>query len=253
MTAATPFTLPADGHVVLRSALSAEAVSALGEALDTYAASLQRNGARSQNLTELMRASGRGDTVFVGPTGDVERIGHRLHEHGAVRAALEQAGITQRLLDLRADIVHVATALICKPPGSPSQFSLHRDTWFLHPDNDVLFAVALALDSADVQHGGLEVISGSHTAPTSYRVRLGADSWQQARPGPEPAPPGPATPIDLQPGDALLYDARLWHGSPANTGRERRRLLIVQCSSADAGWPEDSWIHPPFAPVGGPR
>lgn len=246
---ADPQTLQAmatEGWHSLPGLLSDADVLALGGALDSYTDALLAAPARPKGLTELLRMSARENVAFAGESlGSLHRVGHRLFELDVVRKILKSSVIHNLLTALLVDPVVVSAAMIVKLPGSEQAYGLHRDTWFLHPDPEDLLTLSIALDAATTHSGGLEVVPGTHKAATNYRVELAAQGWQGVQPGPSPARPAGAVPVDLAPGDALLIDGKLWHGSPANCSVNRRRLLVAQFSSAAAQWPCDSWIPAP--------
>jgi len=97
-------------------------------------------------------------------------------------------------------------------PGNPAQ-ALHRDdiNWSFAAKQgiDLQMSVLVALGDYDAEVGATMVVPGSH--------RDGYNS---------PIDPSLAQPMELQPGDALVYLGSLAHGGGANTSENRIRKAL---------------------------
>ena len=115
--------------------------------------------------------------------------------------------------------------LYFKPAGARGQ-ALHQDNFFLKVEPGTCLAAWIALDPADRENGGLEVVPGTHRMDLFCPEE--ADESLSFPRDLVPIPPGlQAVPLDLIPGDVLFFNGSLVHGSqPNRTANRFRRSLI---------------------------
>jgi ectoine hydroxylase len=101
-----------------------------------------------------------------------------------------------------------------------------RDVWMWHQDGGIInrdletaprprLAVKVAFFLTDVSapgHGNLVVLPGSHRSNRLRRTR---------------EDPAGAVPVLASPGDAVVFDRRLWHRRSPNLGEHTRRVLFL--------------------------
>ena len=146
-----------------------------------------------------------------------------------------------------------------KPPGARGQ-DLHQDDFYLRSAPTPCMAAWIALDPADSENGGLNVVPGSqHCALLPVRA---TDKKRFFAEDAVDVPPGmTAVPTTLAPGDVLFFDGRVIHGSGPNTSTTRFRRSCI-CHYVVRGTTElNPWNNPvlsrdgqasvvPEAPVG---
>ncbi|MFO0603239.1 MAG: phytanoyl-CoA dioxygenase family protein [Polyangiales bacterium] len=166
--------------------------------------SIARDGARDVYLWDNLTSH---DEVF-----------REMATHPRVLAIVESV--------LGPDCVLSGTIARTPAPGAAAQ-NLHRDTEFWSPSMTAIDAplglnALFAVDAIRADNGATLAV------PRSHRLD---------------APRGaPAVPIELAPGDCLLFDLRLVHGGGANVSNELRRAVFAMYVR--------SWIKPM---VDGPR
>lgn len=117
------------------------------------------------------------------------------------------------------------TMLYFKPPGARGQ-ALHQDNFFLKVEPGTCIAAWVALDPADAENGGLEVVPGTHAMDLfcPEEADLGASFTRQF----VPPPPGlAAVPVTMGPGDVLFFNGSLVHGSQPNRTADRFRRSFI--------------------------
>jgi hypothetical protein len=204
------------------------------EALLAATAELEREAARFERDTlvrkvffQMQSASGRKGEPAIFP-GALRKITSpssgqpafdRLRRDPKVLAALESCGLVapQCLID----------QVNLKLPRVGSGFPYHQDESFLF--GDALRRVqqfggvnlVIALDPADAENGGFEVLGRTHQGPllkatydtSATNVGVFDESHRVLAP--------------LSPGDALLFHPRLAHGSGPNRSERPRRLITL--------------------------
>ena len=119
----------------------------------------------------------------------------------------------------------VQTMLYFKPPGARGQ-ALHQDNFYLKVEPGTCIAAWIALDPADRENGGLEVVPGTHAMDLFCPEEADLDiSFTRDY---VPVPPGlAAEPVDLAPGDVLFFNGSLVHGSQPNRTADRFRRSFI--------------------------
>ncbi len=115
-------------------------------------------------------------------------------------------------------------AHIVKWPGEAGAVVAHRDPTFVDERSFRSLMLWCPLEDVDVDEGALWVVPGSHRDRTGVRVHQSAENVVESL-GCDPD--GPATPLRLRAGEAVLYDHALIHLSGPNHGDVPR--VAVAC------------------------
>lgn len=141
--------------------------------------------------------------------------------------------------------VFCSGSVIRKPPQSPALF-WHQDWWgwgngISHAPRAPQVNVLIYLDATSVANGCLRVIPGSHRLQHRLHDQLGADPLELSavldsdhvlyRHCPDECA------VDVRPGDIVLKDARLLHGTYANGSDANRTLISLNFNPCYAGLP----------------
>ncbi len=115
--------------------------------------------------------------------------------------------------------------LYFKPAGARGQ-ALHQDNFFLKVEPGTCIAAWVALDPADRENGGLEVVPGTHTMDIfcPEEADLSVSFTRDYVPVPEGLE---AVPVDMRPGDVLFFNGQLVHGSSPNRSKDRFRRSFI--------------------------
>ncbi|NKB68301.1 MAG: phytanoyl-CoA dioxygenase family protein [Candidatus Latescibacteria bacterium] len=112
-----------------------------------------------------------------------------------------------------------------KPPGSRGQ-ALHQDQFYLKVQPGTCMAVWIALERADEDNGCLQVVRDSGGLPILCTQR--ADTTLSFTDVGVPVPEGMETvPLVMEPGDAVLFNGSLIHGSQPNRTADRFRCALT--------------------------
>jgi hypothetical protein len=125
---------------------------------------------------------------------------------------------------LGPDIALFASHFICKPKGNGKRVPWHEDCFYWRSTIDPVDVVTvwLAIDPSSAKNGAMQVIpralygNSEHEAVDPEKNVL---SWEVKRKSFDAAE---AVTIELDRNHASLHDARLLHGSAANTSQMRR-------------------------------
>jgi phytanoyl-CoA hydroxylase len=117
-----------------------------------------------------------------------------------------------------------------KPPGSKG-LGLHRDQQYIAVEPGDTLAVWIAVDPAAMENGCLLAVPGSHTqeieqspgqqSPFEDGQRVYTDIHMRVPEGME------AQPIEVEPGDMVLFGGHLIHGSLPNRSTTKGRRSLV--------------------------
>jgi len=112
-----------------------------------------------------------------------------------------------------------------KPAGGRGQ-ALHQDNFFLKVEPGTCIAAWVALDRADEENGGLEVVPGTHDMDLFCPEE--ADAGESFTRDYVPIPEGlEAVPVVMEPGDVLFFNGQLVHGSQPNRTEDRFRRSFI--------------------------
>ena len=162
--------------------------------------------------------------------GDILKVYPRMmHPHRVNDVALRYL-LDPRIGAILSDLfgeepLAAQSMLYFKPAGARGQ-ALHQDNFYLKVEPGTCIAAWMALDPADRENGGLEVVPGTHKMdifcpePADLDVSFTREYV--------PPPPGlTAVPVDLAPGDVLFFNGSLVHGSQPNRSRDRFRRSFI--------------------------
>jgi len=115
--------------------------------------------------------------------------------------------------------------LYFKPAGAKGQ-ALHQDNFYLKVEPGTCIAAWVALDPADRENGGLEVVPGTHDMELFCPEE--ADSGVSFTRDYVPVPEGlEAVPLVMRPGVVLFFNGQLVHGSQPNTSTDCFRRSFI--------------------------
>lgn len=162
--------------------------------------------------------------------------------HGASSPAFLAAAQHPRLLGalsvlLGPDVMLWGASLVTREPGQSHRW--HTDIESSHPSSRTV-SVWLGLDGTS-RRSSLQVASGSHRFGRSLQevyARAGKRRGDVTRHDVlewalEHDPRSGIVEPDLQDGDALFFDGRLWHGSRNTDGERTRTCLLLQYATPD--------------------
>jgi phytanoyl-CoA hydroxylase len=162
--------------------------------------------------------------------GDILKLYPRMmHPHRVNEVALRYL-LDDRLEDVLTGLfgeepLAAQSMLYFKPAGAKGQ-ALHQDNFFLKVEPGTCIAAWVALDPADQENGGLEVVPGTHDMELFCPEE--ADSEVSFTRDYVPVPEGlEAVPVVMQPGDVLFFNGQLVHGSQPNTSQDRFRRSFI--------------------------
>ena len=112
---------------------------------------------------------------------------------------------------------------VIKGARGDNPVGLHQDWEYVDERYHRGFVVWAPLDGATSREGGLHVIPGSHRWLDNHRGSGFPDPFADVA---DEIVRRASVPVDLEPGQAVIYDNALLHHSPANCG-ERTRVAIA--------------------------
>ena len=118
-----------------------------------------------------------------------------------------------------------------KPPGS-EPILWHQDAQFWPIEPKTCVSAWIAIDRADTTNGCLEVIPGSHRREFPHIPCEGTGRFGM-KADPAFIDESKKVSVELEPGQFVIFDRWLLHGSPANTSAHRRLGLVARIIPAD--------------------
>jgi phytanoyl-CoA hydroxylase len=162
--------------------------------------------------------------------GDVLKLYPRMmHPHRVDELSLRYL-LDDRLEEVLTDLfgeepLAAQSMMYFKPAGAKGQ-ALHQDNFFLKVEPGTCIAAWVALDPADEENGGLEVVPGTHDMDIFCPEE--ADPEVSFTRDYVPVPEGlEAVPVVMKPGDVLFFNGQLVHGSQPNTSEDRFRRSFI--------------------------
>ena len=133
--------------------------------------------------------------------------------------------------------------LAVKEPRTATPTRWHQDIPYFWIDGLQICTAWITLDDIGPASGSLRFIRGSHRWGLLFgNAKEGDGSSPQARELAGPMPeveaehPRDIVSFDLNAGDALLYSARIIHGSGGNRSERRRRAISIRMMGDDVVW-----------------
>ncbi|MFN3729867.1 MAG: phytanoyl-CoA dioxygenase family protein [Fimbriimonadaceae bacterium] len=155
-----------------------------------------------------------------------------LHDKGQP-ASLEMLGsplvlgVAQSLCG--PNFVPTYESMVFKDTGDGEAIRWHQDA--VHPRRWRIFNYDLYLDDSKAEGGALVVIPKSQTTKLDACELERLHGW---------TPPG-AIVVEMKPGDVLLHDVMVVHGSPRCLGAPRRRTIYYEFRAAEQILAEGPW------------
>jgi phytanoyl-CoA hydroxylase len=137
--------------------------------------------------------------------------------------------IVSELLDADVDVFQ--SMFILKNPGAWGQ-PWHQDSYYFRMDQQPQVGLWLALSAATLANGCLSVLPGSHTLPVQVH---GPDNRPGANHGYTEIPDvdeSGASPVEMNPGDLLVFHSYLLHKSVDNLSTDRRLAMVYHYGRA---------------------
>ncbi|MCW5750007.1 MAG: phytanoyl-CoA dioxygenase family protein [Alphaproteobacteria bacterium] len=136
---------------------------------------------------------------------------------------------------MRSSVSHLmADIAFVKEPNTPNTTPWHQDQPYGWYDGRQVCSVWLPLDRVTLASGALEYVVGSHLSGHWYRPVDFADGKDQDTDEFVPMPDIDGERqkyniihFDMEPGDLLIHDLLVLHGSPGNSMADRRRRAIA--------------------------
>ncbi len=120
-------------------------------------------------------------------------------------------------------------SLVFKNEGDGAAIEWHQDA--VHPRNFRVFNVDVYLDASRIGQGALRVAPGSHRQPVDICELKDTYGWDA---------PG-VVQVEMEPGDVLVHDVMVVHGSEAVTGNQLRRTIYYEFRAAEQIMSEGPW------------
>jgi ectoine hydroxylase-related dioxygenase (phytanoyl-CoA dioxygenase family) len=212
-----------NGYLILREAISGE--------------ELRRVQAAMMTLTNLGRASVQADPDFAYGTGHLsgepvlKRVEYVVDKSDEMKVLMGNPFILNTVEKLMGpDLIPTWDSMVLKLPGEGIIVPWHRDAGAGQVGDRPIFNVDFYLDPAD-EDTCVWVVPGSHNWPASQ-----VDSWLAERRGKdrtvEDFRATGAVPALMEPGDVLLHNILVLHGSPANASDKLRRVVYYEFRTA---------------------
>jgi len=144
------------------------------------------------------------------------------------------------------DPLAAQTMFYFKPPGARGQ-DFHQDDFYLKTKPGNCMAAWFAIDPADPENGGLEIVPGSHRVEVKCPgqadlTRYFANEHVDIPEGME------AISLRMEAGDVLFFNGRVIHGSQGNTSQDRFRRSLIAHYVPRSSLELVGWDNPTLAP-----
>jgi phytanoyl-CoA hydroxylase len=241
-----------DGYFVLPGAVEAALVDAVNEEATGLVRHLAETG-------EELGGYRRGDGMISVPEPNLAGTGARpedqvsklfnLHRRGAFRAVAHHPAVIEVLVGLLGpDVDCFNSQFIFKNPGAWGQ-PWHQDSLYFALDRSPQVGVWLATSDATADNGCLFVLPGSHVEPLHEHVpdrRPGANLGYLEIVDHDFAH---AVPVEMRPGDVLVFHSFLMHRSGDNRSDGRRTALVHHHTATGTAPVGEASATIDFAPV----
>jgi ectoine hydroxylase-related dioxygenase (phytanoyl-CoA dioxygenase family) len=166
------------------------------------------------------------------PTGRVMFRVNYLHNKGQ-SASLELLGCPQVLAVAESlcgrNFVPTYESMVFKEEKDGAPIIWHQDA--VHPRNYRIFNYDIYLDESSADGGALRVLAKTQHQKQDFCQLEKEYGWN---------PPNVVV-VEMQPGDVLLHDVMVAHGSPEVEGKARRRTLYYEFRAAEQILAEGPW------------
>jgi ectoine hydroxylase-related dioxygenase (phytanoyl-CoA dioxygenase family) len=209
-----------NGYLVLRGWIPPELLARLQDAGDAW-------------IRDGLEQDGAEDFKFrtVDGTRTMFRVDY-VHNKGQ-SSSLELLGSPQVLAVAESlcgpNLVPTYESMVFKNEGKGVAIEWHQDA--CHPGKYRIFNFDVYLDASEVGSGALKVVPRSNQRRQDI-CEIAADfGWE---------PPG-AIDVPMQPGDVLLHDVMVVHGSEATDGKALRRTIYYEFRASEEIIEEGPW------------
>ena len=252
-----------DGVVCLREALSSDWVAVVRDAVDDVERRFRESPPRigegelvptlehshllpMDQIGELLEAQGL-DVLRDGDSGGA--AGHFLLVNNAVLdyPAVQRLAFESPLAELAAQLFgsnkvnFLFDQVFIKQPGASNRTAFHQDWGYFHVDGEQVASFWTAAEPVAKENGGMGYVRGSHLwdlhAPNAFISQtISGDTGLPSLPDIE----GHESDYDIlyfdvDPGDVIVHNYRLVHGSRGNTSINRtRRAVSLRFAGDDA-------------------
>jgi ectoine hydroxylase-related dioxygenase (phytanoyl-CoA dioxygenase family) len=152
---------------------------------------------------------------------------------------------------LGGEVYHYHSKMIMKEPKVGGSWAWHQDYGYWY-QNGVLFplltSVFIAVDRATKENGCLQVLKGSHRAGRVEHILTGDQAGADLERVNELARRLELVYVEMEPGDAVFFDANMLHRSDQNRS-ENPRWSMICCYNAARNDPYKESHHPRYTPL----
>jgi len=152
---------------------------------------------------------------------------------------------------LGGEVYHYHSKMIMKEPRVGGAWAWHQDYGYWY-QNGVLFPLLtsafIAVDSATKENGCLQVLKGSHLAGRIDHVLTGDQAGADLERVRELEQRLELVYVEMEPGDAIFFDANLLHRSAQNHS-DHPRWSMICCYNAARNDPYKEAHHPRYTPL----
>ena len=266
-----------DGVVCLRGALSAEWVAVVKDAVDDaerryretpadLAGATQATLEHSHllpmgQLSDMMEAQGMNvlRDVKTGGDGQYILVNNAVMDYPAVQRLAHESPLAELAAQLfgASKINFLFDQIFIKQPGANTRTAFHQDWGYFHVQGEQVASFWTAAEPVAKENGGMGYVRGSHHwdlySPNAF---ISQDVAEDAELPVLPDIEGfeadyDIVYFDVEPGDVIVHDYRLAHGSRGNTSLDRTRRAVslrfagddvtaLRRSSAPAEFPIDA-------------
>jgi ectoine hydroxylase-related dioxygenase (phytanoyl-CoA dioxygenase family) len=217
-----------NGYLILRNHIPADMLARLQAAAEAWV----RDGWDKFGESEIQQKWDADWAFAMRAAGKVMYRVNYLHDKGR-SASLEllgspvMLGIAESLAG--PNFVPTYESMVFKQEGDGEVIMWHQDA--VHPRAWRIFNVDVYLDASTADGGALRVIPRSQHAKIDACALRDEHGWN---------PPGVII-ADMAPGDVLIHDVMVVHGSPRTAGNALRRTLYYEFRAAEQILTEGPW------------
>lgn len=218
-----------NGYLVLRNWIPKDLLQKLQDA----GAGWIRQGWDLEAEKNLQPGAWDEDFAFTNRAGKkvMYRVNY-LHNKG-YSASLELLGSPQVLAVAESlcgvNFVPTYESMVFKQEGDGAAIRWHQDA--IHPRNYRIFNYDVYLDASHSGAGALRVVPKTQTQKQDFCNITDLHGWEV----PE------SFEVEMEPGDVLLHDVMVAHGSPETVGKALRRTLYYEFRAAEQIVEEGPW------------
>ncbi len=152
---------------------------------------------------------------------------------------------------LGGEVYHYHSKMIMKDARVGGAWTWHQDYGYWYQNGvlqPLLTSVSIAVDRATKENGCLQVIEGSHHCGRVEHILTGEQAGADRERVDEILKRMPLVYVEMEPGDALFFDANLLHRSDQNRS-EHPRWSMICCYNAARNDPYKESHHPRYTPL----